>query len=532
MSVDLKQAEIEVESNLSDRYWRLNNLYWIMDEQGRKIKFKVNRVQYLLYSSMWWLNIILKSRQHGITTFICIFFLDACLFNNDVRAGIIAHRLDDAKRIFRDKIKYAYDKFADEWPELASGCKPTKEDAMEILFDNNSGIYVGTSMRSGTLQYLHISEYGWVCAHAPQKAKEIKSGALETIHEDGIVFIEATAEGYGTDFQAMCKDAEALKLSKKEPNKMEYKFHFFAWYDKTENVTDAEPAKYEHLNAYFDTLERIYGVTITPEQRTWYALKKKVLGPAIYKEHPSTPDEAFYSALEGAFFGLEMTNARERGQVRFVPYDPAAKVFTFWDGGNIYTAIGFFQFQGDEIRVIDCIYDELGQGLPYFAAQLFQERQYVYGGHYIGPDADPKTGSNSKSFQTGRTIIQQASDLGIKFEVIGRHRVNDRIEETRSLIPRMMFDEKKAEMVFTGLAQYRRRKNEQLSTDDRPVFFEDAVHDWTSHIADMVGHMALKYRTMQIQGHRVGEVVQSISKVGDPFTKSRNILKRGLRRTA
>ncbi len=31
------------------------------------------------------------------------------LFNPNTRAGVIAHKLDDAKVIFRDKIKYPYD---------------------------------------------------------------------------------------------------------------------------------------------------------------------------------------------------------------------------------------------------------------------------------------------------------------------------------------------------------------------------------------------------------------------------------------
>jgi len=51
-------------------------------------------------------NVILKARQLGFTTFIQIFMLDACLFNSNIRAGTIAHKLDDAKTIFRDKVKY------------------------------------------------------------------------------------------------------------------------------------------------------------------------------------------------------------------------------------------------------------------------------------------------------------------------------------------------------------------------------------------------------------------------------------------
>ena len=101
----LNQSQRRQLKKLSDRRWRLNNLYWIVDEQGDPVKFVMNPVQKRLYDRMWWLNVIPKSRQHGITTFIALFILDACLFNSNTRAGIIAHRLQDAKKILRDKRK-------------------------------------------------------------------------------------------------------------------------------------------------------------------------------------------------------------------------------------------------------------------------------------------------------------------------------------------------------------------------------------------------------------------------------------------
>ena len=98
----------ELERNLQSQFWRLNNLYWIIDKGGNRVQFKMKYVQYLLYKAMWFLNLVLKSRQHGITTFICIFFLDLCLFTPNIRAGIICHKLSAAKNIFRTKVKYAY----------------------------------------------------------------------------------------------------------------------------------------------------------------------------------------------------------------------------------------------------------------------------------------------------------------------------------------------------------------------------------------------------------------------------------------
>ncbi|MBB3161506.1 hypothetical protein FHS25_001955 [Rhizobium laguerreae] len=49
------------------------------------------------FEEMHYLNVLLKARQLGLTTFIQIFMLDACVFNRDIRAGTIAagRRADD-----------------------------------------------------------------------------------------------------------------------------------------------------------------------------------------------------------------------------------------------------------------------------------------------------------------------------------------------------------------------------------------------------------------------------------------------------
>ena len=146
-----------LKDQLSDPRWRLNNLYWITDKSGNRIQFKLNWAQESLLNDLHFCNLVLKARQLGFTTFIQLFMLDQCLFNSNIRAGTIAHRLDDARTIFRDKIRYPYDNL----PEALRNARPFLSDlAEESVLANNSSIRVGTSLRSGTLQYLHISEYG------------------------------------------------------------------------------------------------------------------------------------------------------------------------------------------------------------------------------------------------------------------------------------------------------------------------------------------------------------------------------------
>src|ERR1043165_9738017 len=96
-----------------DPRWRLSNLYWITDKDGKRVHFQPNDVQIKLLDDLHTLNIILKARQLGFTTLCCLVYLDACVFTPNTRAGVIAHRLDDAKVIFRDKIKFPFDNLAE-----------------------------------------------------------------------------------------------------------------------------------------------------------------------------------------------------------------------------------------------------------------------------------------------------------------------------------------------------------------------------------------------------------------------------------
>ena len=222
------QVKLQLVKRLRDRRWRLDNLYRIIDADGIEIQFRLNLAQKILFFSFWYLNLILKSRQHGITTFICIFYLDICLFNSNVTAGIIAHNKEDAQEFFERVIKYAYDHLPED---LKLSITATQDSVRKLKFSNGSSIRVTTSGRSGVFQLLHISELGKIAAQYPAKAREIVTGALNAIHAGKMVTIESTAEGregvfYDLSQQSQALDAE-VKSGKAQLTKMDYKFFFF-----------------------------------------------------------------------------------------------------------------------------------------------------------------------------------------------------------------------------------------------------------------------------------------------------------------
>lgn len=251
-------------TRFSDQRWRLNNLYWIRDAHGGRVKFTMNPAQAALYEARHTLNLVLKARQLGMTTFIQLFMLDACLFNSNVAAGTVAHTLHDAEAIFRDKIRYPYSQLP---AALRQAIPAVRDSARELAFANGSSLRVGTSLRSGTYQYLHVSEHGAICARYPDKAAEIRAGALTTVHPGQTIFIESTAEGREGDFHDFCAAARAHAAEGRPLSALDFRFHFFPWWQHEGYALPPEgvmiPAR---LERYFADLAG-QGISLTPGQR-------------------------------------------------------------------------------------------------------------------------------------------------------------------------------------------------------------------------------------------------------------------------
>lgn len=250
------------ERTILDQNWRLGHLYYIIDKAGRKVLFEPNWAQRELFDDIWFLNIILKSRQLGITTFITLLFLDVALFNSNVSCGIIADTEENAKYIFR-KIKFAYDNLPDR---LKAQRESRIDSAKELTFSNNSIIRVGTSLRSATFQYLLVSEFGKIAAEDIKRANEILTGSLNTVAIGSYCFIESTARGRGGAFYDMCVEAKKLKDAGKKPTKMEYRFHFLPWWKEPGYRLGSAVHMSEEMHEYFISLTAL-GIDLDQEQK-------------------------------------------------------------------------------------------------------------------------------------------------------------------------------------------------------------------------------------------------------------------------
>lgn len=473
MATDPAQRAEEL---FSDRHWRLNHLYTIRDERGMAIPFRMNATQELLYSQLSHLNIILKARQLGCTTFLQLLLLDACLFNSNVSAGIVAHNREDAEAFFDDKIKFAYDNLD---PEIKKAIPATQDSAKSLTFANGSRIRVGTSLRSGTFQYLHVSEFGKVCAQFPSKAKEIVTGAFNTVHAGQFIAVESTAEGQGGYFHDMVMAAKRHAEQGKELTPLDFKLHFFPWYeDQRYALSDEDTAKVSLTEAqekYFDELDAKHDISLTPNQEAWYVKKQETQRDEMKREYPATVEEAFEASIEGAYYSEEMKRVRKEGRICRVPMENLP-VDTFWDlGVNDDMVIWFRQKVGPEHRFVG-YYANSGEGLEHYARYLknwADEHKITYGTHYMPHDANAR-----RLGHQAKTVQQMAVEAGIRpcavvpripSEAVG-------IEAVRTYLRRCWFDEASTGDGVWCLDNYRKEWD-----DDRGVFKDRPRHDKASH---------------------------------------------------
>lgn len=460
-----KDSKAELAKLMADPMWRLSHLYKIIikgdseEDEGLVIQFKPNRAQKRFLARLHHRNIILKARQLGFTTLIAIAWLDHALFNANSRCGIIAHDRDAAKVIFRDKVKFAYENLPAELREAM----PLKADnADELLFaHNNSSVRVATSMRSGTIHRLHISEFGKICAKYPDKAKEVITGSIPAVPLRGITIIESTAEGAEGEFHDMTQRAMALHEQGKALTEKDWRFHFFPWWDEQQyRMAPGGAVITAKDGEYFDRIEAEMNTTIDAEQREWYVATRDTdfsgNDERMWQEYPSTPKEAFQVSSEGCYYSKQVTAARKQGRVLRIPVLDVP-VNTFWDiGRSDGTAIWFHQQVGMEDRFIG-YYEAHGEDLKHYVRYL-QDTGYLWNKHFFPHDADHKRLSD-----TNKSTKEMMEDLGLRnIEIVPViSDINTGINITRAEFASAYFDEVGCKLGFAHLENYKKRWNER-----------------------------------------------------------------------
>lgn len=491
-----REAQTRIAQLLGSQSWRLNNLYWVENERGQKVKFKPRWEQRELHNNLHTFNAVLKCRQPGISTYCAILMLDLVLFSPNKVCGIVDKTDEDAKRKL-EKITFAYDHLGDPADPTTAAIGAYVKAAVyqivdnkkEFALSNGSRIWAGTGFRGGAIQFLWWTEAGFTSYYHPDKAKEVKKGAFNTVHAGSRIIVESTHEGgkYG-EWYAILK----LAMEAKAPlSALDWAFHFFPWH-KHAAYQLTPPANWRpdtDLEKYFNELATS-GIILTNEQKFWYAKKAETNVDAMKSEFPSLPEEAFEGVIRGAIYGRLMSALRAKRRIVDFEFERGFPIYAFWDiGYSDYTSMWLLQFAGRDTLALE--YRCNTQQLPSFYVAVAREWERKYEqpivNHFLPHDA------GHKEFG-GKSPEEQLRDAGLT-NIIIVPRIDDKwtgINHLRSIMPKFVFhrtncgkswfhDGQEMPSGIECLENYHTRESGATGQ-----IREEPVHDVNSHGSDAI----------------------------------------------
>ena len=200
----------------------------------------------------------------------------------------------------------------------------------------------------------------------------------------------------------------------------------------------------------------------------------------MWKEFPSTSDEAFKAVRDGAYFAKDMMNLRVRKKIG--QFEPVAglPVNSFWDLGlGDYTSIWLHQQVAGKHRFVG-YYENSGEGLAFYFDWLDKWRStqgVVWGVHFAPHDITQRQNSSTGGVTTRLEI---ARNLGFTFRKVERSPdKRNSIQAVRTKLPECEFDEQGCSVGITHLEAYSRDWDDNLG-----VWKSHERHDEHSHGAD------------------------------------------------
>ena len=274
---------------IDDKFWRMQNLYPIIDKNGimRPLQFNEHQdylahcISYNIARKDFAPIIILKARQVGISTFCCIWFLDDVLFYEGRNAVIQSYQhisKDSIFRIISNAFKYIYDPF--KVLAVAEMSGEAKSDSVYVP-SANSRLTSHINVRSQAVNMLLYSEYALM-----EWANIIAT--LGSATPDCLKLYESTAKGRN----------HLYKLWGEQKEKDITKTHclFIGWHKHKEYVSVVKPEGLGELDDNEQELKEKYGVS--DEQLQWRRNKREEMSlndehNSFEQEYPANDRECF-----------------------------------------------------------------------------------------------------------------------------------------------------------------------------------------------------------------------------------------------
>ena len=251
------------------------------------------------------IDIILKARQFGFSTLIAVLFFINTVNTPNTNTVVIGMDADNTRSLFamvqtmfeylpenkRPRPKYA-NRTEFYWPDIGS----------RYFVGNAQNLTYG---RGKTIHNLHASEVGFW-----PDAETLLGGLMESVPQDGNVFIETTANGVGNWYHTEYQLAEA--------GQSVFTPRFFAWYRHPEYRRPVSPGFTRTQEE--ETLAAQFG--LDDAQLEWRRWKKKARKKLFPQEYPATAAEAFLTS-GNPYFDREhlLELSRELASPAFDPID-------------------------------------------------------------------------------------------------------------------------------------------------------------------------------------------------------------------
>jgi len=143
-------------------------------------------------------------------------------------------------------------------------------------------------------------------------------------------------------------------------------------------------------------------------------LRQVALGNEEQSEYDNTWEGKCKPAVEGAIYAHQIEKATEEKRLSCnVPYDPLLKVHTVWDLGWGVMAVGFYQRQASEMRVID--YEEFNERTYSEVVAEIETKPYRWGTDFLPHDS--KSHNPLSNWNIGcRVVLRRSRELRIGIE--------------------------------------------------------------------------------------------------------------------
>lgn len=300
----------------------INNFLKITDKNGKVVPFKLNKPQKKFIRNLDSYNIILKSRQMGMSVAICGLAIYYAVTEKGSTCMLLSHNDESTRAIF-NKLKNIYKTLPD-----AIRPKLLRNNRAELQLSNGSIISCSTlgrtdKGRGNTARLIHLSEFAFVNSDIANK--QLLS-LEQTLQANGNLIIETTANGLNFFHNHYQK-------AKKKENA--YKSFFFNYIDGKEMFKD-EYIKYKKIFKNING-HNFGNADLTEEEQQllndyegidldvlcWRRLKIQNSSlDQFNQEFPLTDDMAFITTGDSVFDNTRITQVLRALQLNKTKYIP------------------------------------------------------------------------------------------------------------------------------------------------------------------------------------------------------------------